>query len=89
MNINLSLSIQNGLYVCMPLYSPEPNDNLAALMLSLQKTDVTVCVRKELACNANFNAFKVSFIDNFDEQVLLSCLLKFIIIRRNMNYNFI
>lgn len=73
MNINLSLSIQNGLYVCMPLYSPEPSDNLAALMLSLQKSDVTVCIRKELACNADFSAFKVTFVDNFDEQVLKIC----------------
>ncbi|KAI1727949.1 hypothetical protein DdX_00092 [Ditylenchus destructor] len=70
MNINLSLSIQNGLYVCMPLYSAELNDNMAALVLSLQKSDVTVCVRKELACNASFNAFKVTFIENFDEQSL-------------------
>lgn len=29
MNINLSLSIQNGLYVCMPLYSAELSDNMA------------------------------------------------------------
>ncbi|KAI1727267.1 hypothetical protein Ddc_04564 [Ditylenchus destructor] len=70
MNINLSLSIQNGLYVCMPLYSAELNDNMAALVLSLQKSDVTVCVKKELACNASFNAFKVTFIENFDEQSL-------------------
>uniref|UniRef100_A0A915EB37 Bridge-like lipid transfer protein family member 1 C-terminal domain-containing protein n=1 Tax=Ditylenchus dipsaci TaxID=166011 RepID=A0A915EB37_9BILA len=70
MNINLSLSIPNGLYICMPLYSPEINDSMAALVVSLQKSDVTVCVKKELACLASFTAFKVTFIDNFDEQSL-------------------
>lgn len=86
MNLNLSLSIQNGLYVCMPLYSPEPNDNFAALILSLQKTDVIVCVKKELACNANFDAFKLSIIDNFDEQVIYNFinLKKIYIFKINM-----
>ncbi|KAE9555244.1 hypothetical protein FO519_001495 [Halicephalobus sp. NKZ332] len=69
-NLNLSLSIQNGLYVCVPLYSPELSDNLAAVVISLQKSDVTVCIKKELACNANFDGFRVNFIDNFDEHSL-------------------
>lgn len=55
----------------MPLYGSEPNEDLAALILSLQKTDVIVCVKEVLQCNANFDSFKVSFIDNFDEQVIL------------------
>uniref|UniRef100_A0AC35TQR5 FSA_C domain-containing protein n=1 Tax=Rhabditophanes sp. KR3021 TaxID=114890 RepID=A0AC35TQR5_9BILA len=70
MNLNLSLSIQNGLYVCMPLYSADFNDNLSALLISLQKTEITVCIKKELACAANFNSFKISFIENFDEHSL-------------------
>ncbi|KAK0421995.1 hypothetical protein QR680_007305 [Steinernema hermaphroditum] len=70
MNMNLSLSIKNGLYVCMPLYSTEFTDSNSVLLVSLQKTDVSVCVRKELACEANFEAFKVTFIENFDEKSL-------------------
>ena len=70
MNLNLSLSIQNGLYICVPLYSSDLSDNLAALVISLQKSDITVCVKKELACNANFDGFRVTFIDNFDEHSL-------------------
>lgn len=61
----------------MPLYSIELNDNMAALVVSLQKSDVSVCIRKELACNANFTAFKVAFIDNFDEQVFFYLILLF------------
>uniref|UniRef100_A0A1I7XZZ8 FSA_C domain-containing protein n=1 Tax=Steinernema glaseri TaxID=37863 RepID=A0A1I7XZZ8_9BILA len=70
MNMNLSLSIKDGLYVCMPLYSAEFTDSNSVLLVSLRKTDVSVCVRKELACEANFEAFKVTFIENFDEKSL-------------------
>lgn len=70
MNVNLSLSIPNGLYICMPLYSADLSDNLAALVVSLQRSDVSVQIKKELVCNADFNAFKISFIENFDEHSL-------------------
>uniref|UniRef100_A0A0N4ZSK5 FSA_C domain-containing protein n=1 Tax=Parastrongyloides trichosuri TaxID=131310 RepID=A0A0N4ZSK5_PARTI len=70
MNLNLSLSIQNGLYVCMPLYSTDCNDNLSALLISLQRSEITVSIKKELACAADFNSFKISFIENFDEHSL-------------------
>ncbi|ETN70264.1 hypothetical protein NECAME_04954, partial [Necator americanus] len=66
-DVNLSLVIHNGMYVCMPLYSQDLTDGMPALVLSLQKSDVTVCVMKELACQASFHGFKLSFIDNFDE----------------------
>ncbi|CEF63634.1 Fragile site-associated protein, C-terminal domain-containing protein [Strongyloides ratti] len=70
MNLNLSLSIQNGLYICMPLYSTDCNDNLSALLVSLQRSEITVSIKKELACAADFNSFKISFIENFDEHSL-------------------
>lgn len=69
MDVNLSLKITNGLYICMPLYSADLSENLSALLISLQSTDVSVCVRKVLACQATFHNFKVKFINNFDEQV--------------------
>ncbi|VDM59518.1 unnamed protein product [Angiostrongylus costaricensis] len=31
------------------------------------KSDVTVCIVKELACQASFHGFKLNFVDNFDE----------------------
>lgn len=65
MNVNLTLSIPNGLYICMPLYSADLSDNLAALVVSLQRSDVSVQIKKELVCNADFNSFKISFIENF------------------------
>ena len=71
MDVNLSLKVTNGAYVCMPLYSAELSANLSALVISLQSTDITVCVRKELACQAAFHNFKVQFMDNFDDQVRL------------------
>lgn len=70
MNVSLSLKVTNGAYVCMPLYGPEVSANMAALIISLKSTDITVCVRKELACQAAFHNFKVQFMDNFDEQVI-------------------
>ncbi|KIH42660.1 hypothetical protein ANCDUO_27353, partial [Ancylostoma duodenale] len=66
-DVNLSLAINNGMYVCMPLYSQDLTDGMPALVLSLQKSDVTVCIMKELACQASFHGFKLNFIDNFDE----------------------
>ncbi|KJH51749.1 hypothetical protein DICVIV_02060 [Dictyocaulus viviparus] len=66
-DVNLSLVINNGMYVCMPLYSQDLTDGMPALVLSLQKSDVTVCIMKELACQASFHGFKLNFIDNFDE----------------------
>ncbi|KAK6739398.1 hypothetical protein RB195_008091 [Necator americanus] len=66
-DVNLSLVIHNGMYVCMPLYSQGLADGMPALVLSLQKSNVTVCVMKELACQSSFHGFKLSFIDNFDE----------------------
>uniref|UniRef100_A0A7E4VU99 FSA_C domain-containing protein n=1 Tax=Panagrellus redivivus TaxID=6233 RepID=A0A7E4VU99_PANRE len=69
-NLNLSLSIQNGFYVCVPLTSADLSDNSAALVISLKKSDVTVCIKKELACNANFDGFQITFIDNIDEDSL-------------------
>jgi hypothetical protein len=70
MNVNLSLSIPNGLYICMPLYSSDLSDNLAALVVSLQSSDVSVQIKKELVCNADFNSFKISFIENFGRYIL-------------------
>ncbi|VDN37554.1 unnamed protein product [Gongylonema pulchrum] len=70
MDVNLSLKVTNGVYVCMPLYSADLNENLSALLISLESTDVSVCVKKELACQATFHNFKVKFIDNFDDQAL-------------------
>ncbi|VDK65860.1 unnamed protein product [Onchocerca ochengi] len=70
MNVSLSLKVTNGIYVCMPLYSADLSENLSALLISLQSTDINVCVKKELACQATFHKFKVKFIDNFDDQTL-------------------
>ncbi|VDO44932.1 unnamed protein product [Onchocerca flexuosa] len=70
MNVSLSLKVINGIYVCMPLYSADLSENLSALLISLQSTDINVCVKKELACQATFHKFKVKFIDNFDDQTL-------------------
>uniref|UniRef100_A0A158Q731 FSA_C domain-containing protein n=1 Tax=Elaeophora elaphi TaxID=1147741 RepID=A0A158Q731_9BILA len=69
-NVSLSLKVTNGIYVCMPLYSVDLSENLSALLISLQSTDISVCVKKELACQATFHKFKVKFIDNFDDQAL-------------------
>uniref|UniRef100_A0A8L7TDP8 FSA_C domain-containing protein n=1 Tax=Brugia malayi TaxID=6279 RepID=A0A8L7TDP8_BRUMA len=69
-NVSLSLKVTNGIYVCMPLYSADLSENLSALLISLQSTDISVCVKKELACQAKFHKFKVKFIDNFDDQAL-------------------
>ncbi|WKY07937.1 hypothetical protein Q1695_007437 [Nippostrongylus brasiliensis] len=66
-DVSLTLAINNGMYVCMPLYSQDLTDGMPALVLSLQKSDVTVCIMKELACQASFHGFKLNFIDNFDE----------------------
>jgi len=59
MNINITLAINNGLHgntilkccnltlfasACMPLYTSEPQDNAVALIISLEKTDVTIRV---------------------------------------------
>ncbi|KAI6241376.1 FSA-C domain-containing protein [Aphelenchoides fujianensis] len=68
--MNLSLSIQGGLHCVMPLFSEESDENMAALLVSLQRSEVSVCVQKELACFAKFEAFKISFVDNFDEHSL-------------------
>uniref|UniRef100_A0A158R4Y4 FSA_C domain-containing protein n=1 Tax=Syphacia muris TaxID=451379 RepID=A0A158R4Y4_9BILA len=76
MNISLSLKVTNGAYVCMPLYNSEISANMSALVISLKSTDITVCVRKELACQAAFHNFKVQFMDNFDEQALNEDLLE-------------
>ncbi|KAE9416671.1 hypothetical protein Angca_002636, partial [Angiostrongylus cantonensis] len=70
-DVNLSLAINNGMYVCMPLYSQDLTDGMPALVLSLQKSDVTVCIVKELACQASFHGFRLNFVDNFDELVSL------------------
>uniref|UniRef100_A0A0K0DML4 HAUS6_N domain-containing protein n=1 Tax=Angiostrongylus cantonensis TaxID=6313 RepID=A0A0K0DML4_ANGCA len=61
-DVNLSLAINNGMYVCMPLYSQDLTDGMPALVLSLQKSDVTVCIVKELACQISLhvNAFSSS-----------------------------
>ncbi|CAJ0955025.1 unnamed protein product, partial [Mesorhabditis belari] len=75
-NINMSLSIQNGMYICMPLIGTEISDGMAALVISLEKSDVNVCVRKELACQAVFESFKVAFVDNYDEQSLSDSFFK-------------
>uniref|UniRef100_A0A1I7S228 FSA_C domain-containing protein n=1 Tax=Bursaphelenchus xylophilus TaxID=6326 RepID=A0A1I7S228_BURXY len=69
MNMNLSLSIQGGLYICMPMFSDEAY-GMSALLISLQKSDVSVCVKKELACHAKFEAFRIAFVDSFDEHSL-------------------
>lgn len=37
--MNLSLAINNGMYVCMPLYSQDLTDGMPALVLSLQVKD--------------------------------------------------
>ncbi|CAD5207349.1 unnamed protein product [Bursaphelenchus okinawaensis] len=69
MNMNLSLSIQGGLYICMPMFSDD-SYGMSALLISLQKSDVSVCVKKELACHAKFEAFRIAFVDSFDEHSL-------------------
>jgi hypothetical protein len=53
-----------------PIFSEDSDEeNLSALLVSLKKSDILVCVKKELACHAKFEAFKISFVDNFDEHV--------------------
>lgn len=78
MDVSLSLKVTNGVYVCMPLYSADLSENLSALLISLQSTDVSVCVRRELACQATFHNFRVIFIDNFDDQVIECVITRFI-----------
>ncbi|CAJ0604609.1 unnamed protein product [Cylicocyclus nassatus] len=75
-DVNLTLAINNGMYVCMPLYSQDLTDGMPALVLSLQKSDVTVCIMKELACQASFHGFKLNFIDNFDELSLSESIME-------------
>lgn len=70
MTVSLSLKVTNGIYVCMPLYSADLSENLSALLISLQSTDISVCMKKELVCQATFHKFKVKFIENFDDQVI-------------------
>uniref|UniRef100_A0A8R1HHP8 FSA_C domain-containing protein n=2 Tax=Caenorhabditis japonica TaxID=281687 RepID=A0A8R1HHP8_CAEJA len=69
-DMNLSLAINNGMYMCMPLYSHDVTEGMPALVLSLQKSELSVLVKKELTCKASFNGFKCSFVDDFDEQAL-------------------
>ena len=37
-DINLSLSITNGMYMCMPLFSQDVTEGMPALVMSLQVT---------------------------------------------------
>ncbi|CAO4360577.1 unnamed protein product [Caenorhabditis nigoni] len=74
-DMNLSLAINNGMYMCMPLYSHDVTEGMPALVLSLQKSNLSVLVKKELTCKASFNGFKCSFIDDFDEQALTQSFL--------------
>lgn len=74
-DMNLSLAINNGMYMCMPLYSHDVTEGMPALVLSLQKSELSVLVKKELTCKASFNGFKCSFIDDFDEQALTQSFL--------------
>ncbi|CAI5438694.1 unnamed protein product [Caenorhabditis angaria] len=74
-DMNLSLAINNGMYMCMPLYSYDVTEGMPALVLSLQKSELSVLVKRELTCKASFNGFKLSFIDDFDEQALTQSFL--------------
>ncbi|CTQ86404.1 Bridge-like lipid transfer protein family member 1 C-terminal domain-containing protein [Caenorhabditis elegans] len=74
-DMNLSLAINNGMYMCMPLYSHDVTEGMPALVLSLQKSNLSVLVKKELTCKASFNGFKCSFVDDFDEQALTQSFL--------------
>lgn len=74
-DMNLTLAINNGMYLCMPLYSHDVTEGMPALVLSLQKSNLSVLVKKELTCMASFNGFKCSFIDDFDEQALTQSFL--------------
>lgn len=74
-DMNLSLAINNGMYLCMPLYSHDVTEGMPALVLSLQKSNLSVLVKKELTCKASFNGFKCSFVDDFDEQALTQSFL--------------
>ncbi|KAI6182660.1 FSA-C domain-containing protein [Aphelenchoides bicaudatus] len=70
-HMNLSLNLAGSLYICMPIFSEDSDEeNMSALLISLKKSDILVCVKKELACHAKFEAFKISFVDNFDEHSL-------------------
>ncbi|CAI2304685.1 unnamed protein product [Caenorhabditis sp. 36 PRJEB53466] len=74
-DMNLSLAINNGMYMCMPLYSHDVTEGMPALVISLQKSELSVLVKKELTCKASFNGFKCTFIDHFDEQALTQSFL--------------
>ncbi|CAD6189800.1 unnamed protein product [Caenorhabditis auriculariae] len=69
-DMNLSLAINNGMYMCMPLYTCDVTEGMPALVISLQKSELSVLVKRELSCKASFESFKLSFIDDFDEQAL-------------------
>ncbi|CAB3410727.1 unnamed protein product [Caenorhabditis bovis] len=74
-DMNLSLAINNGMYMCMPLYSYDVTEGMPALVLSLQKSELSVLVKRELTCKASFTGFKLSFVDDFDEQALMQSFL--------------
>uniref|UniRef100_A0A914WS45 Bridge-like lipid transfer protein family member 1 C-terminal domain-containing protein n=1 Tax=Plectus sambesii TaxID=2011161 RepID=A0A914WS45_9BILA len=65
-DLNLSLSVSNGLYICMPLQNQQMDANLSALVVSLDDTEINVCVKQEMACQGSFRGFKVRFIEDFD-----------------------
>lgn len=63
----------------MPIFSEDSDEeNMSALLVSLKKSDILVCVKKELACHAKFEAFKISFVDNFDEHVRFLEILRYL-----------
>lgn len=69
-DMNLSLAINNGMYMAMPLYGYDVTEGMPALVISLQKSEIAVLVKRELTCKATFKGFKLSFVDDFDEQAL-------------------
>ncbi len=62
----LKLSVDSGIYVCMPLYSPQYPDTNSALLLSLDKTDIEVCSRGSLVSRGSFTGFCIRFVEDFD-----------------------
>ena len=40
--------------------------------MSSQKSEVSVSIKKELACQAHFQGFKLNFINNFEEEALMN-----------------
>uniref|UniRef100_A0A183CPI7 SHR-BD domain-containing protein n=1 Tax=Globodera pallida TaxID=36090 RepID=A0A183CPI7_GLOPA len=62
LEFQLSVSIRDGFHACMPLLGAH-DDSSTVLAVSLHHTEVQVHVQQQIHCEANFDEFKISFIE--------------------------